>query len=70
MLHLRKVAPFPPDIRARIQAVLNTHESVPRPEGVGRKVVAFSGQRPADQKLRFKVTRHARPTPGMAATLI
>ena len=37
-MNARKVAPFPPDIRARIQAVLNTHESVPRPEGIGRKV--------------------------------
>ena len=34
----RKVAPFPPDIRARIQAVVASHGSVPRPEGIGRKV--------------------------------
>ncbi len=34
----RKVAPFPPDIRARIQAVVASHAAVPRPEGTGRKV--------------------------------
>lgn len=34
----RKVAPFPPDIRARIQAVLNTHAALKPPEGIGRKV--------------------------------
>jgi len=34
----RKVGPFPPDIGARIDAVLNTHAAVPRPEGIGRKV--------------------------------
>jgi acyl-CoA thioester hydrolase len=33
------VAPFPPDIRARIQAVVDVHAAVPRPEGIGRKVV-------------------------------
>jgi acyl-CoA thioester hydrolase len=34
----RKVAPFPPDISARIQAVVASHAPVPRPEGIGRKV--------------------------------
>jgi acyl-CoA thioester hydrolase len=34
----RKTAPFPPDIRARIQAVVSAHAAVPRPEGIGRKV--------------------------------
>jgi acyl-CoA thioester hydrolase len=34
----RKVAPFPPDIRARIRAVANAHAAIPRPEGVGRRV--------------------------------
>jgi acyl-CoA thioester hydrolase len=34
----RKVAPFPPDIRARIAAVAAAHASVPRPGGIGRKV--------------------------------
>jgi len=34
----RKTAPFPPDIRARIEAVLNTHAALPRPEGIGRNV--------------------------------
>jgi acyl-CoA thioester hydrolase len=34
----RKTAPFPPDIRARIQAVTDSHAAVPRPEGTGRKI--------------------------------
>ena len=34
----RKVAPFPPDIRARIAEIANIHAAVPRPEGIGRKV--------------------------------
>jgi acyl-CoA thioester hydrolase len=34
----RKTAPFPTDIRARIEAVANIHSAVPRPEGIGRKV--------------------------------
>jgi acyl-CoA thioester hydrolase len=37
-MNQRKVAPFPPDIRARIQAVVDSHAAVPRPEGIGRKV--------------------------------
>jgi acyl-CoA thioester hydrolase len=34
----RKTAPFPPDIRARIEAVAHAHAAIPRPEGVGRRV--------------------------------
>lgn len=34
----RKVAPFPPDIRTRIQQVLDRHSAAPRPEGMGRKI--------------------------------
>ena len=34
----RRTAPFPPDIRARIEAVANAHRAIPRPEGMGRKV--------------------------------
>jgi acyl-CoA thioester hydrolase len=34
----RKTAPFPPDIRARIEAVANAHRTIPRPEGIGRKI--------------------------------
>jgi len=34
----RKVAPFPRDIQARIAAVLDTHNALPRPEGTGRKI--------------------------------
>jgi acyl-CoA thioester hydrolase len=34
----RKTAPFPPDIRARIEAVASAHAAVPQPEGIGRKI--------------------------------
>ena len=34
----RKTAPFPPDIRARIDALANSHRAIARPEGIGRKV--------------------------------
>jgi acyl-CoA thioester hydrolase len=34
----RKTAPFPPDIRANIAAVVKAHDARPRPEGVGRKI--------------------------------
>ena len=34
----RRTAPFPPDIRARIQAVADAHAAIPRPEGIGRNV--------------------------------
>src|ERR1700753_4182705 len=34
----RKVAPIPADIHVRIAAVANTHATVARPEGIGRKV--------------------------------
>jgi acyl-CoA thioester hydrolase len=35
---LRKTAPFPPDIAARIRAVHQAHSAVPRPEGIGRHI--------------------------------
>ena len=34
----RKTAPFPPDIRARIQEVAHAHAALPRPDGLGRSV--------------------------------
>src|SRR5689334_8845693 len=34
----RKVAPFPSDIRARIEEVRSSHAAAERPEGVGRSV--------------------------------
>jgi acyl-CoA thioester hydrolase len=34
----RETAPFPSDIRARIEAVANAHSAVTRPEGLGRKI--------------------------------
>jgi acyl-CoA thioester hydrolase len=34
----RKTAPFPPDISARIRAIVEAHSAVPRPDGVGRRV--------------------------------
>jgi acyl-CoA thioester hydrolase len=37
-MNARKTAPFPPDIRARIDALVHAHRTVARPEGIGRKV--------------------------------
>ena len=37
-MKVRKVAPFPPDIQARIAAVRATHDALPRPAGTGRKI--------------------------------
>jgi acyl-CoA thioester hydrolase len=34
----RKTAPFPPDIRERIQAVADAHRAIARPEGIGRSI--------------------------------
>jgi acyl-CoA thioester hydrolase len=34
----RKTAPFPPDIRARIDALADAHRTVARPESIGRKI--------------------------------
>jgi acyl-CoA thioester hydrolase len=34
----RKTAPFPPDIRARIEAVAKAHATIARPDGIGRKI--------------------------------
>jgi acyl-CoA thioester hydrolase len=37
-MNARRTAPFPPDIRARIESVVNAHGAAPRPEGIGRKI--------------------------------
>ena len=37
-MNVRRVAPFPPDIYARVQAVAAAHAKVPRPDGVGRRI--------------------------------
>jgi acyl-CoA thioester hydrolase len=37
-MNARKTAPFPPDIRARIQALADAQSSIARPEGIGRKI--------------------------------
>src|SRR3979490_3392906 len=34
----RKTAPFPPDIRARVQALADAHSAIARPDGIGRRV--------------------------------
>ena len=34
----RKTAPFPPDIRARIETLAKAHSGLARPEGLGRKI--------------------------------
>ncbi len=43
-MNLRKTAPFPPDIKARIDEILRTHARVARPEGIGRKVAMPAGK--------------------------
>jgi acyl-CoA thioester hydrolase len=35
---VRRVAPFPPDIMARVQAMVEAHRQAPRPEGLGRSI--------------------------------
>jgi acyl-CoA thioester hydrolase len=37
-MRTRKVAPFPPDIRAHIAAVAKAHATAPLPDGLGRRV--------------------------------
>ena len=37
-MNARKTAPFPADIRARIDAVVAAHATVARPEGIGRNI--------------------------------
>jgi acyl-CoA thioester hydrolase len=37
-MNIRRVAPFPPDIYARVQAVAAAHAKVPRPDSVGRRI--------------------------------
>jgi acyl-CoA thioester hydrolase len=34
----RKTAPFPPDIRANVEALRNAHSAIARPESIGRKI--------------------------------
>jgi acyl-CoA thioester hydrolase len=41
----RKVAPFPADIRAGIQRMLEVHDRSSRPEGIGRKIAMSSKSR-------------------------
>jgi acyl-CoA thioester hydrolase len=43
-MNSRKTAPFPPDIKARIDEVARAHARVVRPEGIGRKVAMPSGK--------------------------
>lgn len=33
-----KVAPYPPDVRARVEAMFAAHKDLPRPERVGRSI--------------------------------
>ena len=34
----RKTAPFPSDIRARVEALANAHSAIARPQAIGRKI--------------------------------
>jgi acyl-CoA thioester hydrolase len=40
----RKVAPFPPDIAARIRAVADAHATLPRPDWLGRAISMPQGK--------------------------
>lgn len=37
-MNARRTAPFPPDIRARIDQVVSAHATLQRPEGIGRSI--------------------------------
>jgi acyl-CoA thioester hydrolase len=37
-MNSRKTAPFPPDIRVRIDALAEAHRTIIRPEGIGRQI--------------------------------
>jgi acyl-CoA thioester hydrolase len=37
-MDVRRVAPFPPDIAARVQAVMTAQAAHPHPDGVGRRI--------------------------------
>ena len=37
-MNVRRVAPFPPDIAARLQALVKAQSGAPRPEGIGRSI--------------------------------
>jgi acyl-CoA thioester hydrolase len=37
-MSIRRVAPFPPDIAERVQAVVAVHSRLPLPEGAGRRI--------------------------------
>lgn len=37
-MSVRKVAPFPPDIAARVQAMAAAHAKAKRPDGLGRRI--------------------------------
>jgi acyl-CoA thioester hydrolase len=37
-MNARKTAPFPDDIRARIETLAKAHGAIARPEGIGRKI--------------------------------
>jgi acyl-CoA thioester hydrolase len=41
----RKVAPFPPDIAARVRALAEAHSAVARPDGIGRNIGMPAKQR-------------------------
>ncbi|NGX99573.1 MAG: thioesterase [Candidatus Afipia apatlaquensis] len=37
-INARKTAPFPSDIAARIREVVTAHGTIPRPDGIGRRI--------------------------------
>lgn len=37
-MSIRKVAPFPADVRANVEAIAQAHRMVPKPVGIGRRI--------------------------------
>ena len=51
----RKTAPFPSDIRSRIEALANAHSAIARPEAIGRMIAADAGE---DDALEADIAFH------------
>lgn len=48
-MNLRRVAPYPPDVWARIKVVAEAHEKIPRLVGVGRSITMTPSEAPRER---------------------